>query len=72
MILVLNAGNSNIALGIYEQDRLKHHWRMETNRHKTEDEYAMQVRAFLHMYNYPLKILKASLFPLLCRQSCMY
>ena len=46
MILVLNAGNSNIALGIFEQDKLKHHWRMETNRHKTEDEYAMQVKAF--------------------------
>ncbi|HWK22890.1 MAG TPA: type III pantothenate kinase [Ureibacillus sp.] len=46
MILVLNAGNSNIALGIYEQNKLKHHWRMETNRHKTEDEYAMLVKAF--------------------------
>lgn len=46
MILVLNAGNSNIALGIFEQDKLKHHWRMETNRHKTEDEYAMQVKMF--------------------------
>lgn len=46
MILVLNAGNSNIALGIYEQNKLKYHWRMETNRHKTEDEYAMQVKAF--------------------------
>ncbi|QCR30772.1 type III pantothenate kinase [Lysinibacillus sp. SGAir0095] len=46
MILVLNAGNSNIALGIYEQDKLKHHWRMETNRHKTEDEYAMHVKSF--------------------------
>ena len=46
MILVLNAGNSNIALGIYEHNILKYHWRMETDRHKTEDEYAMQVKAF--------------------------
>lgn len=46
MILVLNVGNSNIALGIFEQDKLKQHWRMETNRHKTEDEYAMQIKAF--------------------------
>lgn len=46
MILVLNAGNSNITLGIFEQDKLKHHWRMETNRHRTEDEYAIQVKAF--------------------------
>ncbi|MFC7687641.1 type III pantothenate kinase [Ureibacillus sp. GCM10028918] len=46
MILVLNAGNSNIALGIFEEEKLKHHWRMETNPHRTEDEYAMQVKAF--------------------------
>ncbi|HWL12359.1 MAG TPA: type III pantothenate kinase [Ureibacillus sp.] len=46
MILVLNAGNSNIALGIYEHNILRYHWRMETDRHKTEDEFAMQVKAF--------------------------
>lgn len=46
MILVLDAGNSSIVLGIYDHDTLTHHWRMETDRHKTEDEYAMQVKAF--------------------------
>ena len=46
MILVLNVGNSNIALGIYHKDKLIHHWRMETVRHKTEDEYAMQLHSF--------------------------
>lgn len=46
MILVLDAGNSTIELGIYHQDRLIHHWRMETERRKTEDEYAMQIKAF--------------------------
>ena len=46
MILVLDAGNSNIVLGVYDDERLVFHWRMETDRHKTEDEYAMQVKAF--------------------------
>ncbi|WP_431028616.1 type III pantothenate kinase [Lysinibacillus sp. LZ02] len=46
MILVLDAGNSSIVLGVYKNDRLVFHWRMETNRHKTEDEYAMQVKVF--------------------------
>lgn len=46
MILVLDAGNSSIVLGVYINDQLTHHWRMETDRHKTEDEYAMQVKAF--------------------------
>ena len=46
MILVLDAGNSNIVLGVYDNDQLTFHWRMGTDRHKTEDEYAMQVNAF--------------------------
>ena len=46
MILVLDAGNSNIILGVYSGDQLIHHWRMETDRHKTEDEFAMQIKAF--------------------------
>ncbi|CAM3256472.1 type III pantothenate kinase [Filibacter tadaridae] len=46
MILVLDTGNTNIVLGVYEQGQLKYHWRMETYRHKTEDEYAMQVKSF--------------------------
>ena len=50
MILVMDTGNTNIVLGVYEQGQLKHHWRMETYRHKTEDEYAMQVKSlFSHV-----------------------
>ena len=50
MILVMDTGNTNIVLGVYEQGQLKHHWRMETYRHKTEDEYAMQVKSlFTHV-----------------------
>ncbi|MEK3979379.1 type III pantothenate kinase [Psychrobacillus sp. FSL K6-2836] len=45
MILVLDTGNTNIVLGVYENDKLIHHWRMETDRLKTEDEYGMQVKA---------------------------
>lgn len=47
MILVLDAGNTTIVLGVYDQDQLLHHWRMATLRHKTEDEYGMQIKAFL-------------------------
>lgn len=46
MILVLDAGNTNIVLGVYHHDDLAFHWRMSTDRHKTEDEYAMQIQAF--------------------------
>jgi len=46
MILVIDAGNSTIDLGAYRKDHLLYHWRMETNIHKTEDEYAMQIKMF--------------------------
>ena len=46
LILVMNAGNSNIILGVYQNDKLVYHWRMETDIRKTEDEYAMQIKAF--------------------------
>ncbi|MFD1204471.1 MULTISPECIES: type III pantothenate kinase [Sporosarcina] len=50
MILVLDTGNTNIVLGVYEQGDLKYHWRMETYRHRTEDEYAMSVKSmFSHV-----------------------
>lgn len=45
LIFVLDVGNTNIVLGVFEGEKLIHHWRMETNRHKSEDEYAMQVKA---------------------------
>jgi type III pantothenate kinase len=44
VIFVFDVGNTNIVLGVYENDELKYHWRVETNRHKTEDEYGMLVK----------------------------
>ncbi|MCD1261868.1 type III pantothenate kinase [Paenibacillus athensensis] len=41
MILVVDVGNTNIVLGLYEQRTLLHHWRISTNRSATVDEYGM-------------------------------
>lgn len=46
MILVMDVGNSHIVLGIYKSSKLVHHWRMNTDSQKTEDEYAMQIKSF--------------------------
>ena len=46
MILVLDAGNSTIVLGVYKNDQLVHHWRMSTERQATEDECAMKLQSF--------------------------
>ncbi|MGK5511094.1 type III pantothenate kinase [Brevibacillus formosus] len=45
MLLVIDIGNSNIVLGLYEGDELQHHWRVSTDRNKTEDEYGMLVKS---------------------------
>lgn len=47
MIFVLDVGNTNAVLGVFEDGKLRQHWRMETDRHKTEDEYGMLVKQLL-------------------------
>ena len=46
VIFVLDAGNSSIVLGVFKHNKLIHHWRMVTDRQKSEDELAMQVKLF--------------------------
>ncbi|MCS7463183.1 type III pantothenate kinase [Paenibacillus doosanensis] len=43
MILVVDVGNTNIVLGLYEGKQLLHHWRLSTNRSSTTDEYGMMI-----------------------------
>lgn len=45
MLLVLDVGNTNTVLGLFEDDQLIHKWRIQTDREKTEDEYAMLIRS---------------------------
>lgn len=50
MIFVFDVGNTNTVLGVFEGEELKHHWRIETSRHKTEDEYGMIIKElFTHV-----------------------
>lgn len=41
MILVMDVGNTNIVLGVYEEKKLLVNWRMATDREKTSDEFGM-------------------------------
>ncbi|GEL78240.1 type III pantothenate kinase [Tenuibacillus multivorans] len=47
MIFVLDVGNTNTVLGVFDQGKLTYQWRLATNRHKTEDEYAMRIKSLL-------------------------
>ncbi|MFS0836398.1 type III pantothenate kinase [Paenibacillus sp. 1P03SA] len=49
MILVVDVGNTNIVLGIYQGTELLHHWRLSTNRSATVDEYGMM---FHNLFQY--------------------
>ncbi len=44
MLLVMDVGNTNIMLGIYEGETLKKWWRISTNKEQTDDEYGVIVR----------------------------
>ncbi len=41
MLLVIDVGNSNIVLGIYDEERLVRDWRVSTDKSKTTDEYGV-------------------------------
>lgn len=45
MILVMDIGNTNTLMGIYEHSELLGHWRLTTDRQLTADQYAAQLAA---------------------------
>ncbi|GGK01212.1 type III pantothenate kinase [Lentibacillus kapialis] len=47
MLFVLDAGNTNTVLGVFKDESLIHEWRIKTDRHKTEDDYAVLVKTLL-------------------------
>jgi type III pantothenate kinase len=44
MLLVIDVGNTNTVLGVFEGEKLLHHWRVWTDREKTSDEYGILLR----------------------------
>jgi type III pantothenate kinase len=55
VIVVVDVGNTNIVLGIYEGKNLLHHWRVSTNREATADEYGMMIYNFFQHANIRLE-----------------
>ena len=44
MLLVIDVGNTNTSLGVFEGERLAAHWRLTTARERTVDEYGVHAR----------------------------
>ncbi|MCQ4088970.1 type III pantothenate kinase [Saccharibacillus sp. JS10] len=51
MILVIDIGNTNIVLGIYQDRQLLHHFRISTSRQSTSDEYGVMIYNLFRMWN---------------------
>ncbi|MDU8673887.1 type III pantothenate kinase [Paenibacillus polymyxa] len=49
MILVVDVGNTNIVLGMYEGRELLHHYRISTSRQATADEYGVLIHNLFSM-----------------------
>ncbi len=44
MLLAIDIGNTNVVLGVFDQERLVENWRVGTNAQRTPDEYAMSFK----------------------------
>jgi type III pantothenate kinase len=49
MLLVLDVGNTNTTLGVYDGAKLTHSWRLTSERHRTVDEYGIMCRSLLEL-----------------------
>lgn len=47
MLLVIDIGNTNLTLGLYEGDTLGAHWRLATDHNRMPDEYGLQFLGLL-------------------------
>ena len=47
MILAIDIGNTNIVAGVFDGKNLLAHWRMETAKERTSDEYGITLLSFL-------------------------
>ncbi len=45
MLFVLDVGNTNTVLGVFQENELKHEWHIKTDRYKTEDEFGMLIKS---------------------------
>ena len=59
MLLVIDAGNTNTSLGVYQGSDLVAHWRLTTNRARTVDEYGVHARNLFALAGFDFKSIDA-------------
>ena len=59
MLLVIDVGNTNTSLGVFDGESLVSHWRMATVRYRTADEYGVLARQMFSLAGIDYKEIKA-------------
>lgn len=59
MLLVIDVGNSNIVLGIYDSEALVRHWRIATDKSRTSDEYGVMLNSLFSLASLSFTQVKA-------------
>jgi len=59
MLLVIDIGNTNTVVGVYDEDNLAAHWRLTTERNRTVDEYGIQFRNLFMLAGLDAKAISA-------------
>ncbi len=52
LLLVIDAGNTNITFGIFEGEEIAQQWRIQTDKDKTSDEYGIELEQIMNHFNY--------------------
>ncbi len=58
MLIVIDIGNTEVVLGLYEEENLKHHWRLSSKMPRTEDEYWILLKSWLNATDLSLSRIK--------------
>jgi len=61
MLLVVDVGNTNTVLGVYDGDRLIRDWRVRTEKETTEDEFFVLVTSLFYAGGIPIKSLNSTI-----------
>jgi len=59
LLFVVDVGNTNIVLGIYQEKELLCHWRISTDRQRTSDEYGILIHNLFQHMNVDMKQISA-------------
>ena len=61
MLLVIDVGNSNIVLGIYDDKKLVRNWRLSTDKSRTSDEYGVLLHSLFASAGLDFKTIDAAI-----------